>query len=206
VYLNNWSMSVQVMLSAIDNEMDRCLAELRMLGSEMGSNEEKFKINLNLVAVTFFQLCNLVKTNADTFVREAVNLLYGYVNMAKETILPCDFATEWSEVLTAVEKLHSKVEAMSIIPLYPDHIRAVCTAIRDGLSPVRTFPMGESASSKGYRMLTLLKNIGDALKQLRTGDGNTGFYTFLNTGTKNNDPEKKMLKIIDILSKCTDDE
>jgi hypothetical protein len=66
--------------------------------------------------------------------------------------------------------------------------------------------MGESASSKGYRMLTLLKNIGDALKQLRTGDGNTGFYTFLNTGTKNNDPEKKMLKIIDILSKCTDDE
>jgi hypothetical protein len=201
VYLKNSPGHMQAMLSAIDEEMNRCLAELRMLGSEMGNKEQKFKNDLNTVTKYFNYLNERVKASEDLVVSEAVNMLCAYVNSVNETIQSYDFSSddEWKAVLGTVKNLYTRIETMSVISKFSGNIHAVCIAILDGLRPVNTFQSERNFEEKGERMLLLLKNIGINLEKLKKGD----FYQFLNNGVLTNHaqktPEDFMMDIIQVL-------
>jgi hypothetical protein len=216
VYLNNSPGPMQAMLSAIDEEMNRCLAELRMLGSNyvtFGSNaedREPFKRTLNAVTEKLNELYKKIEGYMSLNRKSSIEELVYSISETNNEIKQLNFSSPdtthgWGQMIEAANRLFLRVQAMEFLSRTSnDEIHDICAVIMTELQPIAFFSIGASDAANERRMLLRLKAIGTGLKEFSTLK--EGYYGFLNNKDASGDTsaETLMLEIIDILSNCVE--
>jgi hypothetical protein len=216
VYVSYLLVPIHVMLSAIDSEMDRCFAELRMLN--FGPKEEdistdgamkNFKDVLSKVVEKMCALKDLLsEVNTNLVAIAAVSALYNAINDVKKQIdlFSEPYARDWEFVKSIVSELKRNVGIIAgVFTLLNPNVNLICNAVALGLAHVDTFNVGRRVEVNEGNMLSLLKTVGDNLHRLK--EEKDSFYKFLNDGVSiktadQETPEKIMLAIIQTLSKA----
>ena len=201
------------MLPAIEEEMNRCPATLRVLGKE--DVEIDFKVVLNNVTKMLGQLNDTI-SSANTYAKMTISSIHTSIELSNNMIQDYDIASAdgWKDTKETISNFQTVIFVLeNVSSFFPENkIHLICEAIRDGLAGGMVYaeqPKGDKAKHN-RDMLNTLQFIGSrlfALSESQAADSNT-FYQFLNDGTEQNDgkdtdtPEKLMLGIIDTLREC----
>lgn len=180
-------------IAALESEMSRCVAELRMLGTEQGKIDIDFKTILENVTVELGKLSGNV---SGIKLKLFATLLHHIIKNANESIQSINIsaAARWNDLMLTVEKVRRDLSAVqSMSGLVHKNLPQIVESIHLGLDASGSeFDRGDSsARAKNAIMLAILGKVGSNLNELNT-DG--AYFDFLEDEAKGN-----MISIIDIL-------
>ena len=180
--------------AALESELSRCVAELRMLGAEKGKEGRDFK---TVLADVTAELGNLKDNVAGAMLTVFATLLHYIIKNANESIQSLDIsiAASWSDLMTTVSSVRRDLSAVqSLSGLVHENLPRIVESIHKGLDASgMEFNNGDSsAGAKNTIMLTILGNVGSNLNELNTGGT---YFNFLGDDAKPN-----MMSIISILN------
>jgi hypothetical protein len=210
VYLSYLLVPIHVMLSAIDSEMDRCLAELMVLNAGnkrdfnvmVGLDDDNFMSRLNTVSTLLGLLSEKVSLS-NLRAKAMVLSIHFIIHEANESIKQCDIYDEngWREAVQTIEQASTKINGLVISDITgsEDEVQKISQAINNALKE-RHETLDKSAATPQQRnseLENVLWGIGYSLRAFVDADSH--YYKFLNQGATNTEPEALMLEIIQTL-------
>jgi hypothetical protein len=178
---------------ALDAEMNRCVAELRMLGADAAESTE-FNAFLNEISNRLESLYNAVPADAIS-TKLAARLLGNSVTRAVNAIVKSKIDTDrgWVKCLKAVRNVSdyagSTLKPLSVL-VHPN-FAVICEEIEISLATDVTYSIAGTERRKLY-IRTKLKSLGQNLARLNE----QGIYSFLDEA-----PRHILLDLIDFLQR-----